>query len=80
MAKLIFKGDCYIGDGIVARTGDTIRVSEEKAEQLLRDFPDEWERAETRRSDPEKVLKSPKNKAQKPGRKKQRQESTDYAD
>ena len=80
MAKLIFKGDCYIGDGIVARNGDTIRVPEKKAEQLLRDFADEWERAETRRTDPEKALKSPKNKAQKPGRKKQRQESTDYAD
>jgi hypothetical protein len=80
MTKLIFRGDCYIGDGIVARSGDTIRVSEEKAEQLLRDFPDEWDLAGTRLAAPEKALKSPKNKAQKPGRKKQRQESTDYAD
>jgi len=80
MAKLIFKGDCYIGDGVVACNGDTIRVSEEKAEQLLRDFPDEWELAGTPRAAPEKDLKSPKNKAQKPGRKKQRQESMDYAE
>jgi hypothetical protein len=86
MAKIIkrpervfleFQGDCYIGDGVVARKGDTIRVPEEKAEQLLRDFPDEWERAGTRHTDPEKTLESPKNKAQKPGRKKQQQESTD---
>ncbi len=66
MTKLKFLGTIYRGDGLLARAGDIITVTDAKAEQLLRDFPGEWRAIEE--SDPQgKSLKKLKNKMKEAG-------------
>jgi len=70
MARLKFKGEIYKGaDGkeeVVAREGDKIEVSDEKAKQLMQDFPKHWGPADKAAASIWKSLKSPNNKMQKP--------------
>ncbi len=70
MPRLKFLGDYYRGDGITARRGDTVEVSEEKASQLLKDFPGDWKPGRTPRSAPGKGFNSPQNKKQEPAKNK----------
>ncbi|GAB4332472.1 MAG: hypothetical protein Kow0099_04240 [Candidatus Abyssubacteria bacterium] len=72
MPKLRFTGERYQGDGLTARHGDIIEVSNNKAAQLLRDFPDDWEIADMRGGGPEKMARSPKNKSKRPDKNKGR--------
>lgn len=53
----------YRGDGLEIHKGETVEVSEEKAEQLLRDFPKHWKRAR-------KFFEPTKDKVKKPERNK----------
>lgn len=75
MFILKFSGDYYHGDGLMARNGDTVKVSDKKAAQLLRDFPDQWEAlrghdAASCARKTRKAMQSPRDKNHKPGKNK----------
>ena len=46
MVRLKNKGEFYNCGSITAKEGEIIEVSPEKAEQLLTDFPKEWEKVD----------------------------------